>query len=631
MEESPAAERAGKDRDQDRLSSAERLTGRNNYTKWAKAFKNLALRQNVWKYINGEQLVVEEPAINDYTPEDTTGITQVSLHLRLKKYDIAVEKFRDYEKKSRLAQSLILQNVDDIIGSELEERDYTPATAWIWLKERFFTDERETAHILIKKWDDIRFENNTSMQTYINNHKYYYQRLKDMKVVYPEVVVMAKIINYLPKRFINWTDRYFELRKGSGFKDTLDNLENMLIIEDEKLNMRYDEDKDRNKRDKEKKSKEKEKDKATNTSNKKDDKKDTKSCSVCKKTGHESDTCWFNPDNPKNKLADSNNKKIVTVKKDIAAFAIFDDDIDDIDDKGTSATQHDICMFPLSKHSPTQADLSRSEYIREKGDRSQGGSEHQKKLSGSSCSPSIVNTETEESTNILYTLVTPNGPLERNAWILDSGATKHICQDLGLFRTFTYAEQSMGTADQSKEMRITGTGTVVLPLSGMNAEGGNLTLSDVAYIPSARCNLLSISTLETKAKVGVHFGNGQALISDSDDNPVAYGTRVGKLYQLAIDINRIERFEHYQDMVATLVDLDDLVWKWHFRLGHLSFENMRKLNKASDGMNLTDRQIKAKVKTICPIYATSRALNVTPRDPAKRTFKNVGELLHIDN
>lgn len=45
---------------------------------------------------------------------------------------------------------------------------------------------------------------------------------------------------------------------------------------------------------------------------------------------------------------------------------------------------------------------------------------------------------------------------------------------------------------------------------------------------------------------------------------------------------------------------------------------------------ITKKQIKAKLKAMCPICATTRALVKIPRDPAKRHAQEPGWMLHVD-
>ncbi|CZS92388.1 uncharacterized protein RAG0_02815 [Rhynchosporium agropyri] len=82
------------------------------------------------------------------------------------------------------------------------------------------------------------------------------------------------------------------------------------------------------------------------------------------------------------------------------------------------------------------------------------------------------------------------------------------------------------------------------------------------------------------------------------------------------------------------VNFDDNVWKWHRRLGHLRFQSMRTLLRHSDGIDLTDTQIKAKLKAICPVCAVTKALVHFPREPAKRratneSYVNKGDVVDV--
>lgn len=70
---------------------------------------------------------------------------------------------------------------------------------------------------------------------------------------------------------------------------------------------------------------------------------------------------------------------------------------------------------------------------------------------------------------------------------------------------------------------------------------------------------------------------------------------------------------------------------WHRRLGHLGVENMRRLLKVSEGINLTNQQVREKLGTICPVCATTRAIVKIPRDPATRRYKKPGDLIHLDS
>jgi len=57
---------------------------------------------------------------------------------------------------------------------------------------------------------------------------------------------------------------------------------------------------------------------------------------------------------------------------------------------------------------------------------------------------------------------------------------------------------------------------------------------------------------------------------------------------------------------------------------------MRKLLKQSDGMDITDEELSANTGAIRPICATARSLIHIPQSPARRRYRKVGEMIHVD-
>lgn len=72
------------------------------------------------------------------------------------------------------------------------------------------------------------------------------------------------------------------------------------------------------------------------------------------------------------------------------------------------------------------------------------------------------------------------------------------------------------------------------------------------------------------------------------------------------------------------------VWRLHRALGHLGFANMRLLLKMSNGIDVTDDQIKLLLGKICPVCATAKAVKHIPKEPARRRETHIGGLIHVD-
>ena len=166
---------------------------------------------------------------------------------RLERYKIHRDKFevqqREREREigkasqvfycntldSAIVSSLPSQYFYSPIRSELQPLGLALNLAWTWLKDRYQINEREDIHMLIREWDRVSFDESKWIQEYINDHKNYHQQFRDAKVEIPEVFLMGKILNGLPKRFNNLINRYYQLRKGEGFFYTVANLDIILI------------------------------------------------------------------------------------------------------------------------------------------------------------------------------------------------------------------------------------------------------------------------------------------------------------------------------------------------------------------------------------------------------------------
>jgi ribosomal protein L15 len=115
-------------------------------------------------------------------------------------------------------------------------------------------------------------------------------------------------------------------------------------------------------------------------------------------------------------------------------------------------------------------------------------------------------------------------------WVLDTGATRHLCADKGLFAEFEDVENGgcvfMGNATSAP---ISGKGKVFLKLTS----GKTLALSNVLYVPSLRRNLVS-GALLNKASLKLIFEADKVVMSRNGDF-VGKGYLSGGLFILNVD------------------------------------------------------------------------------------------------
>ncbi|KAH9715705.1 hypothetical protein KPL71_021156 [Citrus sinensis] len=146
-----------------------------------------------------------------------------------------------------------------------------------------------------------------------------------------------------------------------------------------------------------------------------------------------------------------------------------------------------------------------------------------------------------------------------NAWWIDSGATKHVCKDRSLFKSYKAMDDgSVLYMENSSTAIVKGKGNVQLEFTS----GKTLTLTDVYHVPEVRKNLVSGSLLN-KFGFKLVFESNKFILSKG-------GTFVGKGYMyegmFKLNINNMNVSSAY------MVDSLSL---WHNRLGHV---NIRRLH-----------------------------------------------------
>ncbi|CAH9136875.1 unnamed protein product, partial [Cuscuta epithymum] len=164
-----------------------------------------------------------------------------------------------------------------------------------------------------------------------------------------------------------------------------------------------------------------------------------------------------------------------------------------------------------------------------------------------------------------------------NEWLVDFGATKHICKNKSAFTSYSTTmgddEELVYLAD-SKTAKVHGKGKVLLKLTS----GKTLSLNDVLYVPEFRTNLVSVSLL-VKAGIKVSFDCNKIVMTKND---VFVGKGYCKNGRYVLSIPKLMR-----ENASYLIDSYDV---WHARLGHVSdsyINLLRDRGLISSGKKLT--------------------------------------------
>ena len=157
-------------------------------------------------------------------------------------------------------------------------------------------------------------------------------------------------------------------------------------------------------------------------------------------------------------------------------------------------------------------------------------------------------------------------------WIVDSGATCHMCNDRSMFVEYKSLDVPMKVKlGDGYEVDTIGRGVVVLSSILPSGRSKRCKLHSVLYVPRLSYNLFSVSAATGREKT-VRFGKANCQIL-SDKKLIAVATKVGELYYLNCTTNGV-----YSNSADIRVE-ESKEDKWHRRFGHLCVRNLQKLAK----------------------------------------------------
>jgi hypothetical protein len=145
---------------------------------------------------------------------------------------------------------------------------------------------------------------------------------------------------------------------------------------------------------------------------------------------------------------------------------------------------------------------------------------------------------------------------------MDSGCSRHMTGNKKWFSSLTpLSHKDYVTFRDDKKGKVLGTSVIKV--------NDCFTLNDVALMDRLRYNLFSVSQL-VDAHLSVLFHKSDSHVLDSSGNRVCGISRIGNVFQAD--------FSLAQSSLRCLISQSSSEpWKWHRRLGHLSFNLLCRL------------------------------------------------------
>ncbi|CAJ2638290.1 unnamed protein product [Trifolium pratense] len=179
--------------------------------------------------------------------------------------------------------------------------------------------------------------------------------------------------------------------------------------------------------------------------------------------------------------------------------------------------------------------------------------------------PAALNAQvnaTDEAYTAMITEINMVGVTD--GWWIDTGATRHVCYERAMFKTYTSAENKKVQMGNAHTSDVAGVGEVQLNFTS----GKTLILKEVLHVPEMKKNLVS-GFLLNKAGFSQTIGADLYTITKN-------GTFIGKgyatdgMFKLNVDLN----LNKISTSVYSLCDFN----VWHSRLCHVNIRSISKLS-----------------------------------------------------
>ena len=178
--------------------------------------------------------------------------------------------------------------------------------------------------------------------------------------------------------------------------------------------------------------------------------------------------------------------------------------------------------------------------------------------------------------------------VNRNDFVIDSGATNHMCFDKSLFKNISNIDENISVkVGDGSSLPVEGKGDVRINIKLPTKRVIKCHLKNVLYVPKLAHNLISVSQIAQDGKEIKFFKNSCKILNDG--RIVAYGNKVDNLYFLknvTNDATGHPKNDEPEVEVAAKASLmnGNLL---HRRFCHMNYESMRKMisNDCVRGLN----------------------------------------------
>lgn len=171
-------------------------------------------------------------------------------------------------------------------------------------------------------------------------------------------------------------------------------------------------------------------------------------------------------------------------------------------------------------------------------------------------------------------------------WIIDSGATHHLCSNLKSFvstRKLTIPRTIIVASGQSVQVDTVGIVQLKCPVTQKDGKLKTefVRLNDVLYMPGGSSNLMSVPQIQKKGGRVTCYENGRIRMTNNDGRPICEGY-VSDNFQSRLRCDGLDK-PIQTESTATVHSAEKVgnLDLWHYRLCHTSESNLKRMVRST--------------------------------------------------
>jgi len=448
-------------------------------------------------------------------------------------------KKKKWNSKDAKAQHYILMTIENKIKPHILSCT-TAKDMYDTLKVIYQRDTSQQKCTLLQEFYNFKFNKDIDMMNNISQIQNITYKLNRLDQKLDDTMIITKILTVLPEEYKHFSVAW---DSTSAAEKTLDNLKARLLHEETKINaasldggtLAF-------------------KVMAQNKGRPKFNNNPNVKCFNCKELGHFQTNC------PNKKFCTLCKKSNHTEKECFSKHKNRPKSVTNVFCKICKKNNHSDKDCYFRDKSKSNNDSKRTVFLTET-----------KEIASPVCLTADNQLQSVDSINTLRS----SKPIKKT-FVIDSGCTpSHMTHDLTMLSDVKECKQNIVVAKKNQSMYSLGVGRV---------DGFQCSLDNVSYVPDLSKNLMSVNAITQNGGKVLFTKNKVEIIKD--DSVILEGNKNKQgLYEVNLEIENHSISETNEASLCRNTDskLDSVAMNWHRKLGHISFNNLKKTNNNVSG------------------------------------------------